>query len=86
MTPVTSVAVPIPTRLMTGLKVSATQPNSVMPSIAKAMVPVLKTPNTRASISFGRHFLQSGRDNRSDQSRTPPNEHDEQSGDDGHGN
>ena len=53
MTPVASVAVPIPNRLMTGLKVSATQPNSVMPSIAKAMVPVLKTPNTRASISLG---------------------------------
>ena len=32
---------------------SAAQPNMIMPSIAKAIVPVLKKLKTRASISFG---------------------------------
>ena len=52
-TPVARVTLAIPTRLKVMLKESASHPNSVMPSMASPMVPVLKTPNTRASRSCG---------------------------------
>ena len=49
----TPLTTPIVTRLIPGPNRSAAQPNAVMPIIANTIVPVLKSPNTRAIKSFG---------------------------------